>query len=298
MNLRQPARRPPKRAGRFQPAAERPRAIPELLLITLLFLVYKLGRLAANGRVTEAFSNARDVWHFERWAGLPSETSVQHGLLHSETLVHAANCYYAYVHFPATVAFLLWMYLRRPTHYRWVRWVIVALTSAGLALHLLVPLAPPRMLDRTGLIDTGARFGPAVYGAPQTDTVANQYAAMPSLHIGWALIVAIGLIVTTRTRWRWLWLAHPLLTISVVVSTANHYWLDGIVVAVLLAIVLFALRPPAPAAPADEPAEAPASAAEPAGAGTAVAVAGAAAEPAPEPAGPAAGRSGTRPATG
>ncbi|MQY09088.1 phosphatase PAP2 family protein [Actinomadura macrotermitis] len=247
MNLLQPVRRPAPRAGRLRPAVTRPRPLRELLLITVLFSIYKLGRLAATGRVGEAFANARRVWHLERAAGLPAETGVQHALLHSGTLVHAANAYYAYVHFPATAAFLLWMYLRRPGYYRWVRWTVVALTSAGLALHLLVPLAPPRMLAVTGLIDTGARYGPAVYGAPQTDTVANQYAAMPSLHIGWALIVAVGLIAATRTRWRWLWLAHPLLTIAVVVGTANHYWLDGIVVAALLTAVLLVLRPPRPA---------------------------------------------------
>ncbi|NKZ08728.1 phosphatase PAP2 family protein [Actinomadura latina] len=222
----------------------RPRAVRELLLITVLFTFYKLGRLLASGRVAEAFDNAHRVWHLERLLDLPSETGVQHGLLQSQFLVQAANCYYAYVHFPAAIMFLLWIYLRRPVHYRWVRRVMVALTAVALVLHLLVPLAPPRMLPHTGLIDTAARFGPAVYGPPQADTVANQYAAMPSLHIGWAAVIALGLIVTSRTRWRWLWVLHPAMTIAVVVSTANHYWLDGIVVLVLLAAGVLLLRPP------------------------------------------------------
>lgn len=81
----------------------------------MLFGAYKLGRLLANGRVTEAFDNAHRVWRLERVLGLPGETGVQHGLLHSEFLVHAANSYYAYVHFPATGLFLLWIYLRRPS---------------------------------------------------------------------------------------------------------------------------------------------------------------------------------------
>jgi hypothetical protein len=244
--LRRPALRPaaadPPGGGR---PGGRPHAVGELLLITVLFTVYKLGRLLANGRVAEAFDNAHRVWHLERLVLLPSETGVQHGLLQSPLLVHAANSYYAYVHFPAAIAFLLWIYLRRPLHYRWVRRVMVALTAVALVLHLLVPLAPPRMLPATGLIDTAAQFGPAVYGPPQTDTVANQYAAMPSLHIGWAAVIALGLIVTSRTRWRWLWLLHPAVTIAVVVGTANHYWLDGIVVLVLLAAGVLLLRPPA-----------------------------------------------------
>ncbi|WP_131743393.1 phosphatase PAP2 family protein [Actinomadura roseirufa] len=228
--------------GRGGPGG-RPRAVRELALIVALFGVYKLGRLLASGRIAEAFGNARRVWDLERTLDLPSETAVQHGLLHSDLLVHAANGYYAYVHFPATAAFLLWIYLRRPSHYRWIRRVVVALTASGLVLHLLVPLAPPRMLTVTGLIDTGAAFGPAVYGAPQTDTMANQYAAMPSLHIGWAAVVALGLIATSRTRWRWLWTLHPVVTVLVVVATANHYWMDGVVVLVMTAVVVLLVRP-------------------------------------------------------
>jgi hypothetical protein len=229
----------------LRPDGGRPRPVPELVLIAVLFAVYKLGRLAADGRVSAAFGNAHGVWDLERFLHLPSEVEVQHGLLHSHALIHLANSYYAYVHFPATALFLLWIYLRRPGHYRWVRWVLVALTAAGLAVHLLVPLAPPRMLGGTGLVDTAALYGPSVYGAPQSDTLSNQYAAMPSLHIGWALVVAIGIIVGARSRWRWLALLHPLVTVAVVVGTANHYWLDGIVVAAMLAVILAVIRPPA-----------------------------------------------------
>ncbi|MCQ0011821.1 phosphatase PAP2 family protein [Actinomadura madurae] len=255
--LRRPAR--PGASG-IRPGG-RPRPVRELLLIIVLFGAYKLGRLLANGRVTEAFDNAHRVWRLERVLGLPGETGVQHGLLHSEFLVHAANSYYAYVHFPATGLFLLWIYLRRPVHYRWVRRVIVALTAVALVLHLLVPLAPPRMMPATGLIDTAARFGPAVYGAPETDTVSNQYAAMPSLHIGWAAVIAVGLVLTSRARWRWLWLLHPVTTFAVVVATANHYWMDGVVVLMLLAVTVLLLRPPAPDAPpgTSRPAPRPAS---------------------------------------
>ncbi|WP_084265911.1 phosphatase PAP2 family protein [Actinomadura macra] len=223
----------------------RPRPVRELVLIAVLFGVYKIGRVLAAGRVSEAFGNAHRIWDLERSLDLPSETGLQQGLLQSELLVHAANCYYAYVHFPAMAAFLLWVYLRRPVHYRWIRRTLVALTAAGLVLHLLVPLAPPRMLTRTGLIDTAARFGPAVYGAPESDTMANQYAAMPSLHIGWAAVIALGLIVSSRTRWRWLWLLHPAATVAVVVATANHYWLDGAVALALLAVTVPLLTPPA-----------------------------------------------------
>ncbi|MBT2427315.1 phosphatase PAP2 family protein [Streptomyces sp. ISL-112] len=226
----------------------RPPLVREFLLVAGLFLAYKFGRRAANGHVEEAFGNAGNVWDLERALRLPGEGGVQGVLLHSQTLIHAANTYYATVHFPATVVFLVWLYWRRPLHYLWSRRILAVLTGGALVLHLLFPLAPPRMLPAAGLVDTGQVYGPTVYGAtPATDTMANQFAAMPSLHVGWAVMVAVGLIVATRSRWRSLWLLHPAITLLVVVGTANHYWLDAIVVVALLAVALAALRLPLPA---------------------------------------------------
>ncbi|MFJ4914995.1 phosphatase PAP2 family protein [Streptomyces sp. NPDC088726] len=226
-------------------SAARPPLVRELLLVAGLFAIYKFGRQAANGHVDEAFRNAGHVWDFERAVHLPGEGTVQGLLLHNETLVHLANTYYATVHFPATLLFLGWLYWRRPRHYVWSRRVLAALTGAALALHLLFPLAPPRLLAATGLVDTGQVYGPTVYGGtPATDSMANQFAAMPSLHFGWAVMVAVGLVVATRSRWRWLWLLHPAITLFVIVGTANHYWLDSIVVAALLSLALAALRLP------------------------------------------------------
>ncbi|MFD5901231.1 phosphatase PAP2 family protein [Streptomyces microflavus] len=223
----------------------RPPLVREFLLVAGLFLAYKFGRRAANGHVEEAFRNAGNVWDLERALRLPGEGAVQGVMLHSQTLIHAANTYYATVHFPATILFLVWLYWRRPLHYLWSRRILAVLTGGALVLHLLFPLAPPRMLPAAALVDTGQVYGPTVYGAtPATDTMANQFAAMPSLHVGWAVMVAVGLIVATRSRWRWLWLLHPAITLLVVVGTANHYWLDAIVVVALLAVAFAALRLP------------------------------------------------------
>ncbi|MFJ8545606.1 phosphatase PAP2 family protein [Streptomyces sp. NPDC093586] len=232
-------------------APARPPLVRELLLVAGLFLVYKFGRGLATGHTAEAFRNAHHVWDGERALRLPDEGTVQSLLLHGDWLIHVANTYYATVHFPATVVFLVWLYLRRPAHYVWTRRVLAALTGAALVLHVAFPLAPPRMLDATGLIDTAHVFGPSVYGPPRTDHLSNQFAAMPSLHFGWALMLAIGLIVATRSRWRWLWLLHPLVTLLVIVGTANHYWFDVIVASALLGLALVVVRPPRAAHEAD-----------------------------------------------
>ncbi|MFI7428138.1 phosphatase PAP2 family protein [Micromonospora sp. NPDC049836] len=243
----------PAPAGQSRAAAVH-RALRELALVAALFLAYKAGRVLADGRASTALTNGERVWGLERLLHLPGEALLQDPLLAHVLLVKLANCYYAYVHFPATALCLVWLYLRQPAHYRWIRRALVALTGAALVLHMLLPLAPPRMTALTGLVDTGRRYGPAVYGAPDADTLSNQYAAMPSLHVGWALAVAVALVAVTAGRLRWLWLAHPLLTLLVVVGTGNHYWLDGIVAVALLGLILAVLpRPRAVRRPAAVP---------------------------------------------
>ncbi|MGW2492458.1 phosphatase PAP2 family protein [Streptomyces sp. NPDC001606] len=225
-------------------ATSRPPLLREFLLVAGLFLVYKLGRQLATGHTANAFHNAHRVWDLERAVHLPHETAVQSALLHGDTLVRLANTYYATVHFPATLAFLVWLYLRRPPHYIWARRVLAVVTTAALVLPFTFPLAPPRMLTGTGLVDTARIYGPSVYGPPSSDHLSNQFAAMPSLHFGWALMVAIGLIAATRSRWRPLWLLHPLITLLVIVGTANHYWLDALVATAMLGLTLAVIRPP------------------------------------------------------
>jgi hypothetical protein len=230
--------------GRTEPpdaeaaATARPPLVRELLLVAGLFLVYKFGRQLATGHTGEARHNGHRVWDLERALHLPGEGSVQSLLLHGDSLAQIANTYYATVHFPATAAFLIWLYLRRPAHYVWARRVLATVTSAALVLPFVYPLAPPRMLAGTGLVDTAHVYGPSVYGPPSSDHLSNPFAAMPSLHFGWALMVAVGLIAATRSRWRPLWLLHPLVTLLVIVGTANHYWVDALVATAMLGVAL------------------------------------------------------------
>jgi PAP2 superfamily protein len=236
------------------PLPERlPHLLPELALLLAVNAAYKYGRKLANGHRAEAFHHAGGVWSFERWAHLPSERAVQQGLLHSVSLVHAANWVYATVHFPAMLAFLGWMFVRKPAHYLWIRRAIVVQTMLALLGHLFFPLAPPRMLPEHGMVDTAAAYGPAVYGKPDGHSMANQYAAMPSLHVGWALAIAVGLIAAYRSHWRWLWLLHPLVTTLVVVATGNHYWLDCLVGSALLGVALAVIPGPAVEPPRGRP---------------------------------------------
>jgi len=234
----------PRRGGR--------RIIREVVLLAVLFGVYNLGRFLSAEQAGSAFRHADDLIRWEAWLGLPSEATVQHQALQIPGLAEVANVFYASVHFPLTAAVLLWLMIRRPAEYSKARWSLAALTGLALIGHMFFPLAPPRMMP--GWVDTGVLLGQSVYG-PTTDSgVANQFAAMPSLHVGWSFMVAVFVIRATRSRRRWLWIAHAVLTFAVVVVTANHYWLDGLV-AIALALPLLLIFDARRVRPRNAPAE-------------------------------------------
>ncbi|WP_433473127.1 phosphatase PAP2 family protein [Spirillospora sp. CA-142024] len=206
--------------------------LTEMGLLAVLFSFYKWGRTLIEHGPGQAMSNAHRLWGFERhW--LPSEVGFQHWALGWDHTAFLANVYYVSVHFPGTALLLVWLYVRHRAAYARVRNELVVLTAAGLAVHMLFPLAPPRLAG-IGAVDTMLTVGPSAYPAA-ADGIANQYAAMPSLHIGWAILVAVAVLRVSRSRWRWVVALHAPVTVFVVVVTANHYWTDGIVAALLLA---------------------------------------------------------------
>lgn len=207
-------------------------ALREVVLLGLLFSGYKAVRLVVAGRVDEAFDNAQRVLDFERALHLDVERAVQELVLQSEGVVVALNRFYVSMHFSTTALFLVWLFVRHRSAFQHVRRILIGSTAAALALHAAFPLAPPRMLR--GFVDTMAVYGPNAYASEEVTSVANQHAAMPSVHFMWAALVAYGVVLVLRSRWRWLAVIHPSLTLLAIVATANHYWLDAAVGAGLL----------------------------------------------------------------
>lgn len=216
----------------------------ELVLIASMMVIYQGIRHLADGQLGVAFRHADWVWEVERSLRLPSEAAIQHWALSWGATAKLANLYYVGVHFPGTIVAMVWLWIRHRPDYLRMRTEMAVLTGTALFVHVIFPLAPPRLVNSFGMVDTMILTGPSAYPDNSTAGVANQFAAMPSLHVGWALLVAIAVIRVTNSPWRWLALAHPALTVSVVVITANHYWLDGIVASLLLmgAIHLVGLR--------------------------------------------------------
>ena len=205
-------------------------------LMVFLFYAYRTGRHLADGHAAAALRHARSVWRIERLLHLPNEASLQHAALHWDGWTRAADVYYVGVHFPATAAFLVWIWWRHQDHWPRVRAAIVLSTALAMVGHFAYPLAPPRLLPGTGLVDVMNVYGPSAYAQAPGSGPSNQFAAMPSLHVGWALLVAWGIIRYGSGRTRWAAACYPVATTAVVVLTANHYWLDGIVGAVVVIV--------------------------------------------------------------
>jgi hypothetical protein len=205
----------------------------------LLFGLYGLWQFAGSFTVMRpdgALPRARWLWHAERLVYLPSETSVQRPFLPHPLLIQAFNLYYDILHFPLLGACLVWLYVRHRHRYPRIRTTVALFTGASLLIQF-IPVAPPRLLPGTGLVDTAVKYGQSVYSW-HGGFDADELSAMPSVHAGWALIVAFAVITVSRSRWRWLAAGYPVLTLLVVVVTANHFWLDGVAAALLVAAVL------------------------------------------------------------
>ena len=205
----------------------------EIALILALYALWRYAGGISVMKVDHALDRGRELWDLERRLHLPSELTLQRAVLGYPLLVQAANRYYAVMHVPALIALLIWAFVWHRDRYPLVRNTLALTTGACLAIQL-IPLAPPRMYPGLGFVDTAHLYGQSVYGAVGTG-ISDQLSAMPSVHVGWAVLVGLAAVLFGTSRWRWLVVAHPVLTVLVVAITANHWWLDGVIAVVLLA---------------------------------------------------------------
>ncbi len=212
----------------------------EAAILLALFALWQLAGSFSLVGPDGALARAQWIWHAERVVHLPSETEIQRAFLGHPLLVQALNLYYASLHFVVLIGCLVWVYTWHRRQYPQVRITLVLFTAGALLIQFL-PVAPPRMLPGDGMVDTAARYGQSVYGSVAGFN-ADQLSAMPSVHVGWALLVALVVVQVSRSRWRWLALGYPALTLLAVVVTANHFWLDGIAAALLLALAFLIQR--------------------------------------------------------
>ena len=210
----------------------------EIALVLGLFALWQYAGSFSVVGPGGALTRSRWIWRFERTIHLPSETAIQHFFRPHPPIIQFFNLYYDSLHFPVLIACMVWLFVRHRDLYRRWRTTLVLFTGSSLLLQL-IPVAPPRMLPGTGLVDTAVLYHQSVYSSV-AGFDPDQLSAMPSVHVGWALLVAVAIITTARSRWRWLAVLYPCMTTLAVIVTANHFWLDGIVAGAILALVLSA----------------------------------------------------------
>jgi membrane-associated phospholipid phosphatase len=209
----------------------------EIALAAVAALTYFGVRNLTVGAAAEAFSNADRLERLESFLGVAWERSLQDALLDHDAVAALFNWIYIWGHWPVIIAAAVLLYRRRPDRYLLLRNAMFISGALGFLFFALLPIAPPRLVDPS-LVDTVTLHSDS-YRALQPPGLTNQYAAFPSLHFGWNVLVGVAVFGATRKIWlRTLSILGPASMGLAVVVTANHYVLDLVGG---LALVLFAL---------------------------------------------------------
>ncbi|MGV4984989.1 phosphatase PAP2 family protein [Streptomyces sp. NRAIS4] len=251
----------------------RPRLWFEILLIAVSYWTYSLIRNAVPEQKGKALRNADWIRGVEHDLGIAVERSVNHAVNSVNWLIIGMNYYYATLHFIVTIGVLVWLYRWHPGRYAAARLALFATTGVALLGYYLFPLAPPRLMRDGHFVDTVMvhhTWGSMASG--DLKHMSNQYAAMPSMHIGWSLWCGLTIFALASVPWvRVLGLLYPATTLLVIVATANHFWLDAVGGVLCLAFGFTVARmwygavparlprvvPARPAGPEPEPAQVP-----------------------------------------
>jgi hypothetical protein len=227
-------------------ARVRPRWWREVILLGAIYFMYDGIRLFVAAGRAEAFTNAHRVLSLERALRVADEMGVNHSVSATPALAVPLSYAYATLHYLVTPTVLVWLWRTRPQRYRGARTALVTATLIGLLGFWFFPTAPPRMMP--GFVDTLAKYHDWGWWAGAASApkglagLTNEFAAMPSLHVGWA--TWCGWQIARNTTWRWLRVlgaSYPVFMFVVVVGTANHYITDAVAgLAVILAGALVA----------------------------------------------------------
>jgi hypothetical protein len=217
----------------------------EIGIVLVFDLIYETIRNSSKSGSARSFANAMRIIDWQRAVGLYPEPTMQRWALHYEWLIVAANYFYGSAYIAVTVFAMVFLYRRFPDDYPLWRNTLLVGTLLGLIGFATFPLMPPRLLDALGdgrqvfgYVDTLVKF-PTFWSFDSSamKTISNQFAAMPSLHCGWALWGCALFLPRVKSWWaKALAIAYPITTVIVVVITGNHYLLDAVGGAVIFLI--------------------------------------------------------------
>jgi membrane-associated phospholipid phosphatase len=214
----------PKSAVRSDQRTIRPGLVGELAIIAVLLFAYDRIRDLSTANTVTAFAHGIDVLSIERALHFNLELPFNLWMSSHQGLALATSLYYQFAHLSVTMTVLAICFVWYPAIYRPARNALLLINAVGMLVFWLFPTAPPRLLPGTGFIDTSVVEG---VSTPVREGSVNQFAAMPSLHIAWAVWTAvIAMIMVRRRALQCACMVYPVLTTLAVVGTANHYLLD------------------------------------------------------------------------
>lgn len=211
--------------------------------MALLVALYCATRGVAAGVEGTAFENANRIMGLEHRLGIFWELGVQSWALAIPAVARALNLVYTLTHLPGLLLFAAWILLWHNHRYREIRNVFLAILAGGLLVYILFPVALPRLFPASGFVDTLALFSRINFNQPSIAPIYNPFAAMPSLHMAFALFCGIGVIQCGGKFRHWLiGVLYPAFMIAAVIATGNHFILD-VVAGATLTIIAYLLVP-------------------------------------------------------
>src|SRR4051795_5180044 len=205
--------------------------VRQVLLFALAYYGYRIVRGTVDDPVgaAVAFQHSREVIHFEQSLGIFVEPSIQSWVSSSTVVIDVASWLYLNAQFTMTMACLVYIYLRHNSSFYFVRNMFaVAMWTANVGF-MAFPAAPPRFFPEWGFADSGANPTPVGHDSVAVNSLVNQYAAIPSMHVAFALMIAVPLARLSKHRvTRAFWAVYPFLVVFVIISTANHFVTDAV----------------------------------------------------------------------
>jgi hypothetical protein len=204
-------------------------ALVQLSLFVMADILYETVRGIAESNPAVAFSNARAIVDFEQSTGLFFEQGLQAWAMGQRVLIDMANFMYVNSHFVMTTGALVWLYLRHNDRFYFVRNMFMVAMGLALVGYIALPTAPPRFFPELGFVDTIAYYVNVKHDSGLVALFFNPYAAVPSMHVAFSLLIAVpALLVVRRRIAKVLWAAYPLLVTFVVLVTGNHWFMDAV----------------------------------------------------------------------
>jgi hypothetical protein len=205
-------------------------ALLQLSLFVMADILYETVRGVAESNAATAFNNARGIVELEQSTGLFFEQSLQTWAMGQRVLIDFANFMYVNSHFVITTSVLVWLYLRHNERFYFVRNMFMIAMGLALVGYVLLPTAPPRFFPELGFVDTIAYYVNVKHDSGLVALFFNPYAAVPSMHVAFALMISIPTMLIVRNRAaKALWAVYPLVITFVVLATGNHWFLDAVI---------------------------------------------------------------------